>query len=110
MITGGEPAVSCVSQNTSYRSRQACCLSSHCAVQHPCALQLDRVRVCRVLRDERCLRAGTRGIGYGIANCLARDGYDLLLGYNANAERANTVRTCIPLLRPFRKDFGCYAA
>ena len=31
---------------------------------------------------------GTRGIGLGIANSLARDGYDLVLGYNANHDAA----------------------
>ncbi len=64
----------------------------------PCACYAPVVTLCCTLREYnfrfqlRCLRTGTRGIGYGIANCLARDGYDLLLGYNANAERAATVR------------------
>ena len=34
------------------------------------------------------VNAGTRGIGLGIAECLARDGFSLVLGYNSNAERA----------------------
>lgn len=35
---------------------------------------------------------GTRGIGLGIANSLARDGYDLVLGYNANADAARAAQ------------------
>lgn len=31
---------------------------------------------------------GTRGIGRGIADCLARDGYSLVLGYNSDAAAA----------------------
>ncbi|KAL4443684.1 hypothetical protein ABPG75_011421 [Micractinium tetrahymenae] len=31
---------------------------------------------------------GTRGIGRGIADCLARDGYSLVLGYNSDAATA----------------------
>lgn len=32
---------------------------------------------------------GTRGIGFGIANSLARDGYNLVLGFNADEDRAS---------------------
>ncbi|KAK9839221.1 hypothetical protein WJX81_002156 [Elliptochloris bilobata] len=38
---------------------------------------------------------GTRGIGLGIAECLARDGYDLVLGYNSNAQRAQQTKASI---------------
>lgn len=40
---------------------------------------------------------GTRGIGLGIARCLARDGHNLVLGYNSNKVGAlgcSWVRLC----------------
>ena len=43
---------------------------------------------------------GTRGIGLGIARCLARDGYNLVLGYCSNIEAAQAA--CEAL----RKEFG----
>ena len=35
---------------------------------------------------------GTRGIGLGIARSLARDGYNLVLGYNANHQAAEKTK------------------
>ena len=35
---------------------------------------------------------GTRGIGLGVAECLARDGFSLVLGYSSNKERAEQAR------------------
>lgn len=34
------------------------------------------------------ITGGTRGIGLGIATCMARDGYSLVLGFNANEQAA----------------------
>ena len=38
---------------------------------------------------------GTRGIGWGISQQLARDGYDLILGFNANEEVASTAKAIL---------------
>ncbi|CAF0996315.1 unnamed protein product [Rotaria sp. Silwood1] len=38
---------------------------------------------------------GTRGIGLGIAKCMARDGYDLVLGYHTNHEAATIAQAAI---------------
>ncbi|CAF2501473.1 unnamed protein product [Rotaria sp. Silwood2] len=38
---------------------------------------------------------GTRGIGLGIAKCMARDGYNLVLGYHKNHEAAKSAQTAI---------------
>lgn len=38
---------------------------------------------------------GTRGIGWGISQQLARDGYNLILGFNANEEAASTAKTTL---------------
>ncbi|BAZ09166.1 short-chain dehydrogenase/reductase SDR [Calothrix sp. NIES-4071] len=38
---------------------------------------------------------GTRGIGYGIAQQLASQGYNLILGYNANQESASTAKATL---------------
>ena len=38
---------------------------------------------------------GTRGIGWGISQQLARDGYDLILGFNANEQAAFTAKTTL---------------
>ncbi len=43
---------------------------------------------------------GTRGIGYAIARCLARDGHNLILGYASNAEAACDAS------EKLQKDFG----
>jgi NAD(P)-dependent dehydrogenase (short-subunit alcohol dehydrogenase family) len=43
---------------------------------------------------------GTRGIGLGIAKCLARDGYNLLLGYNSNHQAAEQTRETL------QKEYG----
>jgi NAD(P)-dependent dehydrogenase (short-subunit alcohol dehydrogenase family) len=42
-----------------------------------------------------CCLAGTRGIGLAIARCLARDGFNLVLGYNSNSERAKKEASAI---------------
>ena len=36
---------------------------------------------------------GTRGIGFGISEQLAQDGYNLILGFNANEEAAQEAKT-----------------
>lgn len=38
---------------------------------------------------------GTRGIGLGVAKCLARDGFSLVLGYSSNKERAEQARASL---------------
>ena len=38
---------------------------------------------------------GTRGIGFGIAQKLAEDGYNLILGFNTNEESASTAKAII---------------
>ncbi|RUT08543.1 oxidoreductase [Dulcicalothrix desertica PCC 7102] len=38
---------------------------------------------------------GTRGIGFGIAQQLASQGYDLILGFNSNQESASAVKTTL---------------
>jgi NAD(P)-dependent dehydrogenase (short-subunit alcohol dehydrogenase family) len=38
---------------------------------------------------------GTRGIGFGIAQQLASQGYDLILGFNANQESASTAKATL---------------
>ena len=38
---------------------------------------------------------GTRGIGRGIAEHLARAGYDLILGYNSNTSAADTTKSAL---------------
>jgi NAD(P)-dependent dehydrogenase (short-subunit alcohol dehydrogenase family) len=38
------------------------------------------------------ITGGTRGIGLGIAQCMARDGYNLVLGYHANHEAAQRTK------------------
>ena len=38
---------------------------------------------------------GTRGIGWGISQQLAIDGYDLILGFNANEQAAFTAKTTL---------------
>ena len=38
---------------------------------------------------------GTRGIGLGISQLLARDGYNLILGFNTNEEAASIAKTTI---------------
>ena len=43
---------------------------------------------------------GTRGIGLGIARSLARDGYNLVLGYHTNQEAAQRTKDAI------EKEFG----
>lgn len=43
---------------------------------------------------------GTRGIGFGIASCLAREGYSLVLGYNSDAEAAASAAEQLTRLHP----------
>lgn len=38
---------------------------------------------------------GTRGIGWGISQQLARDGYSLILGFNTNEEAASTAKATL---------------
>ena len=46
------------------------------------------------------ITGGTRGIGLGIAKCMARDGYNLVLGYHANQAAAQLAQESI------EKEFG----
>ena len=41
------------------------------------------------------ITGGTRGIGLGIAKCMARDGYNLVLGYHANQAAAQLAQESI---------------
>ena len=52
-----------------------------------------------MLSELRTGETGTRGIGRGIAECLARDGFQLVLGYNSNLQRAQT--TCTELTEKY---------
>ncbi|BAY99300.1 short-chain dehydrogenase/reductase SDR [Tolypothrix tenuis PCC 7101] len=44
---------------------------------------------------------GTRGIGWGISQHLAKDGYDLILGFNSNEEAASIAKAKLEL------NYGC---
>ncbi|XP_070555635.1 enoyl-[acyl-carrier-protein] reductase [NADPH] FabL-like [Ptychodera flava] len=44
-------------------------------------------------RKTAVVTGGTRGIGLGISKILARDGYNLILGYNSNVERAQKAQS-----------------
>jgi NAD(P)-dependent dehydrogenase (short-subunit alcohol dehydrogenase family) len=46
------------------------------------------------------ITGGTRGIGLGIAQCMARDKYNLVLGYHANHEAAQHTKEAI------EKEYG----
>ncbi|CAF2168955.1 unnamed protein product [Rotaria magnacalcarata] len=46
------------------------------------------------------ISGGTRGIGLGIAKCMARDGYNLILGYHTNHGAAERAQEMI------EKEFG----
>ena len=41
------------------------------------------------------ITGGTRGIGFGIAKCMARDGYHLILGYNADHDAAQRAKEAL---------------
>ncbi|CAF1193194.1 unnamed protein product [Rotaria sp. Silwood1] len=46
------------------------------------------------------ITGGTRGIGLGISKCMARDGYNLILGYHTNHNAAERTQEII------EKEFG----
>jgi NAD(P)-dependent dehydrogenase (short-subunit alcohol dehydrogenase family) len=46
------------------------------------------------------ISGGTRGIGLGIATCMARDGYNLILGYHINHDAAERTKEAL------EKEYG----
>ena len=51
------------------------------------------------------ITGGTRGIGLGIAKCMARDGYNLVLDYHANQAAAQLAQESIE--KEFGVNVGC---
>ena len=56
--------------------------------------------VSRIKMKVDIMTGGTRGIGLGIAKCLARDGYNLVLGYHVNHTAAQLAQESI------EKEYG----
>ncbi|NMG11738.1 SDR family oxidoreductase [Brasilonema sp. UFV-L1] len=48
-----------------------------------------------MVSKQAIVTGGTRGIGWGISQQLAKDGYDLILGFNANEEAAHTAKATL---------------